>query len=174
MKRLLVFGLASATLFLAAYTGLTIYDTWFSPGRMWETVAVRPHEQPLLVMESGVVPFAGGEALVRVADPAALRSPLSPTDAEVLHQGALLYGRYCQPCHGGEHDGQGTVGQSFAPLPSDLRLARVQTQPGGQMFQEISFGRPQPGSRQPALATTILPDDRWRIVHYVKSLGLRP
>jgi mono/diheme cytochrome c family protein len=174
MKRMLILGTAALALFFAAYTGLTLYDTWFGPGRMWETPALRPHEEPLLVMDSGVVPFMGGESEFRMADAAALRSPFAPDDPDVPRQGAILYGRYCQQCHGVDHDGQGTVGQSFAPLPGDLRTARVQAQAAGQVFQEISYGRSQPGSRQPALATTIFPDDRWRIVHYVKSLGPRP
>ena len=41
----------------------------------------------------------------------------------------------------------------------------------GLLFKEISYGIP--GGRQPALATTIEADERWRIVAYVKSLGKR-
>ena len=40
-------------------------------------------------------------------------------------------------------------------------------------WTESSSGVDRPAARQPALATTIIPDDRWRIVHYVKSLGVR-
>ena len=64
----------------------------------------------------------------------------------------------------------GTVGQSFSPLPGDLRSAKVQKLTDGMMFKEISFGIPD--GRQPALATTISEMDRWRIVAYVKSLGV--
>jgi hypothetical protein len=39
------------------------------------------------------------------------------------------------------------------------------------MFKEISFG--VPGGRQPALATTIAVLERWQIVAYIKSLGVR-
>ncbi len=79
---------------------------------------------------------------------------------------------YCVHCHGRHHDGLGTVGQSFAPLPGDLRSARVQTLPAGRIFHEISYGIPD--GRQPALATTISLTDRWRIIAFVKSLGVRP
>jgi hypothetical protein len=74
-------------------------------------------------------------------------------------------------CHGPNHDGKGTVGQSFHPLPTDLRSAKVQSKAEGVHFKEISYGVPK--GRQPALATTIPVLDRWRIVAYVKSLGVR-
>jgi hypothetical protein len=63
------------------------------------------------------------------------------------------------------------VGQSFHPLPGDLQSARVQSLPQGTLFKEISYG--VPNGRQPALSTTIEMMDRWRIIAYVKSLGLR-
>jgi len=63
------------------------------------------------------------------------------------------------------------VGQSFHPLPTDLRSPKVQSLSEGVFFKEISYGIP--GGRQPPLATTIDPLDRWRIIAYVKSLGVR-
>jgi hypothetical protein len=43
--------------------------------------------------------------------------------------------------------------------------------PEGQLFKEISYGLP--GGRQPALASTIAVDERWRIIGFIKSLGVR-
>jgi hypothetical protein len=61
------------------------------------------------------------------------------------------------------------VGQSFHPLPTDLRSAKVQSLSEGAFFKEISYGIP--GGKQPPLATTIDPLDRWCIIAYVQSLG---
>jgi mono/diheme cytochrome c family protein len=66
----------------------------------------------------------------------------------------------------------GTVGQSFTPLPGDLRSPKVQAMADGALYKEISFGKPD--GRQPPLATTISMDDRWQIIAYLKSLGPRP
>ena len=60
----------------------------------------------------------------------------------------------------------------FAPLPTDLRSPKVQSQSEGALFQHLSYGIGGSG-RQPALATTIFIDDRWKIVAFVKSLGTR-
>jgi hypothetical protein len=63
------------------------------------------------------------------------------------------------------------VGQSFAPLPTDLRSSRVQELTDGELFQHISYVAGK--GRQPALATTIRIGDRWTVVAYVKSIGVR-
>lgn len=154
-----------------AYVGLTYYDENFKYGRMWETPAIRPHEEPLPIMTPGLVPFTGGDAVYAAMPADELRSPLNMSDSKTIERGKTAYFLYCTQCHGKNHDGNGTVGQSFAPLPSNLRNAKVQARSEGSLFKEISFGKPD--GRQPALATTIDLDDRWRIVAYVKSLGSR-
>ncbi len=140
-------------------------------GRMWETPAVRPHEDPILPVAEGTVPMEPGETIYRATPADVLTSPLSADDPQVIAAGADLYALYCIQCHGQYHDGYGTVGQSFQPLPGDLRSPKVQALSQGKMFKEISYGIPD--GRQPDLATTIAPADRWKIIAYVKSLGVR-
>ena len=172
MKRVTILLMAVSVVLLAAYGAITAYDYNMKYGRMWETPAIRPYEQPLQVMDSGLVPVSGGETIWRLTAPADLVSPLADAlPADVIADGRMLYGRYCQQCHGRDYDGQGTVGQSFAPLPGDLRSTKVQTLIPGALFKEISYGIPN--GRQPALATTISAPDRWRIIAFVKSLGTR-
>jgi len=171
MKRIIVLAGFVAVVLTFVYTVITLYDENMRVGRMWETPAVRPHEQQLLIMEPGAVPFGGGEAEYRNAKEEDLISPFKSDDSEVVASGKSLYFTYCAQCHGKYHDGNGTVGQSFHPLPGDLQSDKVQSLPHGTLFKEISYG--VPNGRQPALATTIEVTDRWRIIAYVKSLGLR-
>ncbi len=156
---------------LAGYHALMFYDNNFIYGRMRETPAVRPHEEPLLIMEAGVVPTNAGEALYRISPGSDLTAPMSMTDPAVLARGKAVYMIYCAQCHGTRYDGNGTVGQSFQPLPTDLKSAKVQSKPEGELFKSVSYGIP--GGRQPALQTTVTIDDRWRVIAHVKSLGLR-
>ncbi|MFP4347649.1 MAG: c-type cytochrome [Thermodesulfobacteriota bacterium] len=141
-------------------------------GRMRETPGEKPHEEPLLIMRDGIVPFEGGEALYRNVPETELESPLDMNDAAVVAAGAKEYVNYCIHCHGKNYDGYGTVGQSFAPKPDDLREADVQEMSDGELFQYIGYSKPK--SRHPALATTVSIIDRWRITAYIKSLGIRP
>ena len=171
MKKGLAILIGVGIIGLTAYGALVYYDHNFRYGRMWETPSIRPHEEPLPIMEAGIVPFTGGETVYREIPVKELKSPLTkenPTDIEL---GKIEYFTFCAQCHGKHHDGNGTVGQSFNPLPADLRSEKVQSQPEGVMFQEISYG--VQGKRQPALASTIRVLERWRIIAYVKSLGIR-
>ncbi len=171
MKKYLLFFVVIGAVILVAYEALIYYDTWFPYGRMWETPAVKPHEEPPLVMWKNTVPYDGGEAVFRVTPADLLKSPFSLTNAETVERGKVLYDKFCAQCHGKNHDGNATVGQSFHPLPTDLRSAKVRSLSEGAFFKEISYGIPD--GRQPPLATTIEALDRWRIIAYVRSLGPR-
>ena len=156
----------------AGYAALMAYDKYFPYGRMRETPAVRPYEKPLLVMEDGTVSVADPEACYRAMAGCELRSPILHGDVKAIQRGQVVYETFCRQCHGRDHDGNGTVGQSFTPLPTDLRTSRVQGLMNGVLFQHISYGAGS-GSRQPALATTIRIDDRWNVIAYIKSIGVR-
>lgn len=171
MKKALVLGVVAALVLLGAVLALRQIDDYADFWRMRETPGVKPHEEPLLIMAEGVVPVSASEAILRASKGKELKSPLNLKDPVVIEAGKKLYFNFCFMCHGPNYDGQGTVGQSFSPLPTDIRSAKVQALPAGVHFKEISYGIPD--GRQPALATTIPVLDRWRIVAYIKSLGVR-
>jgi mono/diheme cytochrome c family protein len=171
VKKALVLGVVVAFVLLVAVLALRQIDDYADFWRMRETPGVRPHEEPLLLMEEGVVPVSAAEEVLRATKGEDLKSPLNLDDPAVVEEGKKLYFNFCFMCHGPNHDGNGTVGQSFHPLPTDLRSVKVQSKAEGVHFKEISYGVPD--GRQPALATTIPVLDRWRIVAYVKSLGVR-
>jgi mono/diheme cytochrome c family protein len=171
MKRFVIIPVAAGLFILLVYHALVFYDNRFPYGRMWETPAVRPHEEALLIMRQGAIPFDGGEAVYRATPGEMLVSPFYDCDAvpmKVIQEGKLVYAKYCAQCHGENHDGNGTVGQSFHPLPTNLKDDKVQTTADGELFKEISYGIPN--GRQPPLASTIEITDRWRVIAYVKSL----
>ena len=171
MKKIIGFLIVVVIVVLVAYHLLIYYDNNFRYGRMRETPAVRPYEEPLLVKEAGVVPVNGGEAIYRVSAGPDLKSPIDMARPTVINRGKAVYQNYCAQCHGHNHDGKGTVGQSFQPLPTDLRSPEVQTKSEGELFKTVSYG--EPGKRQPALQTTVTINDRWHVIAFVKSLGLR-
>jgi len=171
VKKYLIFLIALGIVVLLAYEALIYYDENFRYGRMWETPAVRPHEELPLSMPKGAVPQGGGEELFKATPAELLKSPIAMSDQAQIELGKVLYSKFCAQCHGKNYDGNATVGQSFHPLPTDLRSPKVQSLSEGTFFKEISYGIPD--GRQPPLATTIDPLDRWRIITYVKSLGVR-
>jgi mono/diheme cytochrome c family protein len=171
MKKIVGILIVLGVIGYVAYEALMYYDNNFRYGRMRETPAIRPHEDPLLIMETGIVPINDGEAIYRASAGVNLISPLKSTEPSILARGKAVYLTYCAQCHGYKYDGNGTVGQSFQPLPADLRSPRVQSKLNGELFKSVSYG--VPGGRQPALDTTITIDDRWHVIAFVKSLGNR-
>lgn len=171
MKKALVLGVVVTLVLLGAVLALRQIDDYADFWRMRETPGVKPHEEPLLIMAEGVVPVSAAEAILRITNADELQSPLDLEDPVVIEAGKKLYFNFCFMCHGPNYDGQGTVGQSFAPLPTDLRSEKVQSMSAGKLFKDISYGLPK--GRQPPLATTINITDRWRIIAFVQSLGLR-
>jgi cytochrome c1 len=167
MRRIAVVLFLAAIVVIAVINLLNLFDNWMPFGRMWETQAIRPHEEPIPVMAAGSVPWTNAEAFYRMADPQTLQPPFDLNDAQAIEHGRQGYIYYCIHCHGPHYDGYGTVGQSFSPVPENLRGERVQSLPVGVLFHTISYGVPD--GRQPALAATIAAHERWQIIAFIKS-----
>jgi mono/diheme cytochrome c family protein len=165
MKRFVFVVVVLAAVLWAGYSAFIYYDNNFRYGRMRETPVVKPHEDPIPTMDKDAVPIHGGEALLRIGEGEELSSPLTYNAPETLAAGKKAYFNFCVPCHGKNLDGLGTVGQSFYPLPRNLKSPQVLDQGDGFLFHTISFGK----ERMPGLATTIAVENRWAVIHYVRS-----
>ncbi len=133
--------------------------------RMKDQESVRTYEAQPPDMPKGTIPVKGGFTVLKASRPESLRNPL-PSTREVLEKGRIGYGYFCIMCHGPNLDGNGTVGQSFSPLPTDLKSPYVEQQREGELFYKFSFGF----KRQPPLADTVSEEDRWAIIRYVRSV----
>jgi mono/diheme cytochrome c family protein len=156
---------------------MTCYPLWillllllFAPagcdyGRMYDQESVRTYEKKMPDTPPGTIPISGGVEVLSRTEPKDLKNPVSPTAAAVS-QGKGAYFNFCVQCHGPGADGNGTVGQSFAPLPTNLTDPQVLDQSDGELFFKISLGF----GRHPALASTVSEPDRWAIIHYLRSV----
>ena len=133
-------------------------------GRMKDDEAIHTYETTMPNMPQKTVPTTGGVEAIRETKPQDLINPL-PRSPEAVERGKERYGFYCTQCHGPKGDGDGTVGQSFAPLPTHLLRRYVQKQSDGELFVKISLGF----RRHPPLATTVAEEDRWAIIHYLRA-----
>jgi cytochrome c5 len=165
MKRLVILACLAGFLLLIVYGAITMYDETFRYGRMWETPAVRPYEEPLPIMEKGLVPTTGGELFLRGIEEREFEKLSTNGFPESLLLGEKKYGMYCSHCHGKKLDGRGTVGQSFSPVATDLKELRIQKQSNKEIFHTVSYGK----LRMPPLAQTIAADDRRAIIMYLRS-----
>lgn len=93
-----------------------------------------------------------------------VQNPL-PADKAALARGQEAFGVFCTPCHGKAGLGDGLLIPRF-PVPPSLVAERAKKMPDGQLFHVISRGQ----GLMPSHATQIAAADRWRIIHYVRSL----
>ena len=98
------------------------------------------------------------------------------TEANIA-RGKVYYQYYCIFCHAANGDGNATVGQSLVPVPGDLRSPKVQAYSDGELLRAMLTGpghkpfAPYAGST-PVLEYTVLPEHRWYMVLFVRSLSL--
>lgn len=93
-----------------------------------------------------------------------LKNPLEKTDKN-LQEGKYFYTAYCQPCHGSEGKGDGSVGQVYGGVPN-YTASYIADKPSGHIYHVITKGK----GRMWAHGTQIRPEDRWKIVMYVNQL----
>ena len=97
-----------------------------------------------------------------------LVNPMEPTK-ENLERGKAEFEIYCAMCHGtdGRGDGHLFTAGLFPAKPTSLRDDYVQSKPDGEIFHVITRG--SISGLMGSHASQIKPDDRWRIVTYVKN-----
>jgi len=135
-------------------------------GRMYDQEDIKTYGAQIPEMPQETIPIGGGIQILKTSDSKNLKNPLTYGKKSV-DRGNKTYFFFCVQCHGPNADGNGTVGQSFAPLPANLAGQVVQGQSDGELFYKISLGY----RRHPPLATTISEEDRWAVVNYLRSLG---
>jgi mono/diheme cytochrome c family protein len=133
--------------------------------RMRDDEAVNTYQIQFPQMPDGAVPEGAGPDSLPFEEQG-LKNPLESSKAAIT-AGAQAYQYFCIQCHGPRADGFGTVGQSFAPLPTNLRSDYVQQQPDGQLFFRIGQGY----KRHPPLAYTVSVPDRWALIAYIRSIA---
>jgi len=136
--------------------------------RMRDDEAAQTYNEEFPTMPKKTIPVDGGIWIEREANPMEMVNAVEPTP-EAVALGAERYGFYCIQCHGPMADGNGTVGQSFAPVPTNLRQAQVQDQSDGELFYKIRFGF----NRHPALYSTASDMETWAVIRYLRSLANR-
>jgi mono/diheme cytochrome c family protein len=134
--------------------------------RMYDQESVRTYKKEMPGMDERSIPVRGGFQNLLAANPKTLHNPVPSTEVS-LEEGRQAYGYFCMQCHGPNADGMGTVGQSFSPLPTDLKSHEVQSQTDGELYAKIRLGY----KRHPQLYTTVAETDTWAIVNYLKSLA---
>jgi len=133
--------------------------------RMRDQASLKPYERDMPPMPARLVPASGGDRLPGKSEARALKNPVAPS-AEAVGAGAAYYGYYCVHCHGSRGDSRTPVGDSYVPKPTPLRSPRVQAMSDGELYRAMVTGK----GHEPVLQSTVPPERRWAIVHFVRTL----
>ena len=93
--------------------------------------------------------------------------PFEITRADLL-RGQQRYNIYCSVCHGADGNGDGMIVQRGFTRPPSLHDQRLKDAPAGHFFNVITNG----WGAMYSYNDRIFPEDRWRIIAYVKTLQL--
>ena len=90
-----------------------------------------------------------------------------PIAMESFLRGQNRYEIYCIVCHGAAAEGNGpTVGPNRFPAPPSLHTDQARGYSDGTIAYTITKGV----GKMPGYALQLDPDDRWKVVHYVRAL----
>ena len=92
-----------------------------------------------------------------------------PVTKEVLERGRERYNIYCAPCHSRVGDGNGFIpSRGFSRKPPSYHIERLQKAPLGYFYDVMTNGF----GIMSDYASQISPQDRWKIVAYIRALQL--
>ena len=95
-----------------------------------------------------------------------LANPFRADDAAAIARGAVVFARFCTPCHGPDGEGHGlAVSRGMLPPPS-LKAERAVKMRDGQMFHVVTKGQ----GNMASYAVQVGQDDRWKAVLHVRTL----
>ena len=83
-------------------------------------------------------------------------------------RGQQRFNIYCTPCHGRLGDGNGLVVKRGFRQPPSYHIPRLKDAAAGHFFDVMTNGY----GAMPSYASRVVPDDRWRIIAYIRALQL--
>jgi mono/diheme cytochrome c family protein len=103
----------------------------------------------------------------RVNDQLVETFPFPITRADI-ERGRERFNIFCSPCHGRAGDGFGMIVQRGLKQPPSFHEPQLLGAPAGHFFEVMTRGV----GIMPDYAMQLRPEDRWRVVAYVRALQL--
>jgi mono/diheme cytochrome c family protein len=147
-------------LVILAVAGYVLY-LMFSGPRMRVEPKILPYQALMPAVPAGVVPVVWTQK----PDLESVRNPVADTEA-ARRVGQAYYRDYCAFCHGQAGHGDGPVGRSYVPTPTDLTAPAVQGLADGALYRGMLTGI----GHTPVLDYVVDPNAPWYIIHYMRSL----
>ena len=184
-RRLGIFTALSivAVLMLGCSTGTYPLDIF---PEMHYQQSYKIQEPPSLSSPPDSVPISGGEVEFAFPDAGDVTSPF-PSSQATIQRGAGLFRVNCSVCHGAGAEGNGPMQprleeSGYSGTVANLTTGATPNRPDGEVFFIITHGWVATlmgmGMSEDAASQFLMPpfkkliteDDRWMIVHYLRSI----
>lgn len=96
------------------------------------------------------------------------KNPIATNDASI-DAGKIIYTKNCYDCHGKKGKGDGPKSADLPKSPQDFSKESFQKQTDGTLFYKISEGR----KPMPTFKKDLSDDQRWQVINYVRTLGVK-
>lgn len=93
-----------------------------------------------------------------------------PAEPREVARGRTVFAAACACCHGPTGLADAPAVQRGVPPPPSLLRPETRALPDGEVFHAITFGR----KNMPSAALQVVPEDRWRVIRYLRSLQEAP
>ena len=103
------------------------------------------------------------------ATAANLQPPFS-TDTKAIKSGRAIYEERCADCHGKSGKGNGPSASDLEKAPTNFRAGKCQSQSDGELFWKITEGR----KPMPSYKKKLSEEQRWQVVHYLRTFADKP
>ncbi len=148
--------------------GILVYFTiMFIGPHMRVQQHIRAYQDTMPLPPKGIVPVEQDRYEVPSASEARGMKNQLPDTPATHDRGKVYYGYYCIFCHGNNGQGDGPVGYSYMPVPTDLHAPRILQMSDGDLLRAMLVGI----GHEPVLPRVVAPDHRWYLVNYVRALG---
>ena len=141
---------------VGAIATIVLLVVLFTGPRMRNQPSIQPFESIINLPEEDAVPFYNESTNSKSSE--------VPINEQNIARGKVYYGYYCVFCHGQDGKGDGLVGVSYIPKPSDL--TRLKTYDSVQLNEALFSGI----GHSPVLERIIPAEHLPYILLYVRSL----
>ena len=145
---------------ILAVGGYVLY-LMFSGPHMRVEPKILPYQALFPAVPEGITPVAW----TQTPNLESTRNPVADTE-RTRRIGRAYYSDYCAFCHGQAGHGDGPVGRSYVPTPTDLTTPAIRGLSDGALYRGMLTGI----GHTPVLDYVVDPNAPWYIIHYVRSL----
>lgn len=126
---------------------------------MRNQISIKSFQAALPAPPPNSIPFNVSKAVIPE------KNPIEANEMNIKI-GKNAYSYYCSFCHGEKGLGDGQVGQSYLPKPTDLTKPDIQKLSDSELYKKMLTGT----GHEPVLENIIQKQYPWYIVLYIRSL----